>query len=160
MLGLGLGAAAFVIVVDQLTKAAVLAHFAGRAFDSNPITPFFNLVLTYNWGMSFGMLNSAPQAGGGGNALLFSLAAVIVVVGLLFWLKRVASPLLATAIGLIVGGALGNVVDRIRLGGVVDFLDFHIGSWHWPAFNIADSAICFGVALLLLDSLRVRRKAL
>jgi signal peptidase II len=158
MLGLGLGTAAAVILLDQLTKAAILAHFAGRAYDLDRITSFFNLVLTYNRGVSFGLFNAGPAGGGAPNALLFSLAALIVVIALLFWLKRVSSPLLAAAIGLIVGGALGNVVDRIRHGAVVDFLDFHLGYWHWPAFNLADSAICLGVALLLFDSLLLRRK--
>lgn len=158
MIVFGLGMAAAVILLDQLTKAAVLAHFAGRAYDIDRITPFFSLVLTYNRGMSFGFFNAGPAGGGARNALLFSLAALIVVIALLFWLKRVSNPLLAAAIGLIVGGALGNVVDRICHGAVVDFLDFHLGYWHWPAFNLADSAICIGVALLLLDGLRFRRK--
>jgi len=158
MIGLGLGTAAAIILLDQLAKAAVLVHFAGRAYDIDRITPFFSLVLTYNRGMSFGLFNAGPAGGSSPNALLFSLAAVIVVAGLLFWLKRVSSRLLAAAIGLIVGGALGNVVDRIRHGAVVDFLDFHLGYWHWPAFNLADSAICLGVALLLLDSLLLRRE--
>jgi signal peptidase II len=158
MLGLGLGTAAVVILLDQLTKAAVLAHFAGRVFDIDRLTPFFSLVLTYNRGMSFGLFNTSPAGGDAGHALLFSIAAAIVVAGLVFWLKRVANPLLATAIGLIVGGALGNVVDRVRYGAVVDFLDFHVGYWHWPAFNVADSAICLGVALLLFDGLLLRRE--
>jgi len=158
MIGLGLGIAAAVILLDQLTKAAVLAYFAGRAYDIDRITSLFNLVLTYNRGVSFGLFNAGRVGGGAPNALLFSLAALIVVIGLLYWLKRVSSPLLAAAIGLIVGGALGNVVDRIRHGAVVDFLDFHLGYWHWPAFNLADSAICLGVALLLFDSLLLRRK--
>jgi signal peptidase II len=158
MIGLGLGTAAAVILLDQLTKAAVLAHFASRAYDIDRVTSFFSLVLTYNRGVSFGLFNAGSAGGSASNALLFSLAAVIVVVGLLFWLKRVSSPLLGAAIGLIVGGALGNVVDRIRHGAVVDFLDFHMGYWHWPAFNLADSAICLGVALLLLDGLLLRRE--
>ncbi len=158
MLGLGLGAAAAVIILDQLSKAAVLAHFAARAYHIDRIAPFFSLVLTYNRGMSFGLFNAGPAGAGAGHALLFSLAAAVVVIGLLLWLKRVASPLLATAIGLIVGGALGNVVDRIRHGAVVDFLDFHLGYWHWPAFNLADSAICLGVAVLLFDGLLLRRE--
>jgi signal peptidase II len=90
---------------------------------------------------------------------LFSLAAIAIVTVLTYWLSRVESPLLAVAIGLIIGGAIGNVIDRIRFGAVVDFLDFHVGSWHWPAFNVADSAICVGVAVMLLDSLLMRREA-
>jgi signal peptidase II len=159
MLKRGLTAAIIVAILDQLSKAAVLAHFAGRAFDAERITAFFNLVLTHNRGMSFGLFNAGPGGGAGLNALLFSLAAAAIVAGLLYWLSRVASPLLAIAIGLIIGGAIGNVVDRIRLGAVVDFLDFHIGSWHWPAFNFADSAICLGVAAMLLDGLLLHREA-
>lgn len=158
MLVRGLATAVVVAILDQLSKAAVLAHFAGRAFDADRVAPFFNLVLTFNRGMSFGLFNTAPGDRGAVNTLLFSLGAVIIVVGLIYWLKRVSSPLLAVAIGLIVGGAIGNVVDRIRHGAVVDFLDFHIGYWHWPAFNLADSAICLGVAVMLLDGLLLRRE--
>jgi signal peptidase II len=159
MLILGLATAAVVAILDQLSKAAVLAHFAGRAFDADRMTPFFNLVLTFNRGMSFGMFNAGQANAGGLNALFFSLAAAVIVAGLVYWLSRVSTPLLAVAIGLVVGGAIGNVVDRIRHGAVVDFLDFHIGYWHWPAFNLADSAICIGVAMMLFDGLLLRREA-
>ena len=159
MLKLGLATAVVVAILDQLSKALILAHFTGRAFGNDTLTPFFNLVLTLNRGMSFGMFNAALGSGGGLNVVLFSLAAVVIVVGLIYWLSRVGSPLLAVAIGLIVGGAVGNVVDRIRYGAVVDFLDFHIGNYHWPAFNLADSAICLGVVVMLFDSLLLRREA-
>lgn len=156
MLVRGLAAAVVVAVLDQLSKAAVLGFFAGRAFGAHErITPFFNLVLTYNRGMSFGLFNN----GAGVNALLFSLVAASIVAVLVYWLSRVDSPLLAVAIGLVIGGAIGNVVDRVRFGAVVDFLDFYLGSWHWPAFNLADSAICIGVAAMLLDGLLLRREA-
>jgi signal peptidase II len=157
MLALGLAVAAAVVVLDQLSKAAVLTLLARDGLDDRiRVAPFFNLVLAFNRGVSFGLFNAA--SGGGRNAVLFSLAAGAIVVGLIWWLSRAANPLLAVAIGLIVGGAVGNVVDRIRLGRVVDFLDFHIASWHWPAFNLADSAICLGVAGLLLDGLLLRRQ--
>jgi signal peptidase II len=156
MLARGLATAVLVAILDQLTKAAVLAHFEGRALgDRETVTSFFNLSLTYNRGISFGLFNG----GSGVNALLFSLAAAAIVAVLIFWLTRSSSPLLAVAIGLIIGGAVGNVIDRIRLGGVVDFLDFHVGYLHWPAFNLADSAICIGVAAMLLDGLLLRREA-
>jgi signal peptidase II len=156
MLARGLAAAAIVAILDQLTKTAVLAHFAGRPFsDRETITSFFNLALTYNRGISFGLFND----GAGLNALVFSLAAAAIIALLLFWLSRAASPLLAVAIGLIIGGAVGNVIDRLRLGAVVDFLDFHVGTLHWPAFNLADSAICIGVAAMLLEGLVLRREA-
>ncbi|MGH7115280.1 MAG: signal peptidase II [Stellaceae bacterium] len=159
MLARGLAVAAAVVILDQLSKAAILAHFAGDSFAGEPITSFFNLVLVYNRGVSFGLFNTGAGSGVGVNALLFSLVAAAVVGGLVYWLRRVWSPLLAIAIGLIIGGAIGNVVDRIRLGAVVDFLDFHIGLWHWPAFNLADSAICVGVAAMLLDGLLLHREA-
>ena len=76
---------------------------------------------------------------------------------LVYWLSRIRSTFLAVAIGLIIGGAVGNVVDRLRFGGVIDFLYFHAGAWYWPAFNLADSAICLGVAAMLLDGLLLRR---
>jgi len=156
MLARGLVTAVLVAAADQLSKAAVLAHFAGRPLgDHEVVTSFFSFVLTYNRGISFGLFNG----GAGLNALVFSLAAAAIVALLIFWLSRVESPFLAVAIGLIIGGAVGNVIDRIRLGAVVDFLDFHVGSLHWPAFNVADSAICIGVAAMLLDGLLLRREA-
>jgi len=156
MLVRGLATAVAVTIIDQLTKAAVLNHFAGRfPGDREVVTSFFNLALTYNRGISFGLFNE----GAGLNALIFSLAAAAIVGVLVFWLSRVTSPFLGVAIGLIIGGAIGNVIDRIRLGAVVDFLDFHLGTLHWPAFNIADSAICIGVGAMLLDGLLLRREA-
>ena len=156
MLTRGLVTAAVVVILDQLSKAAVLAYFAGRTLgERETVTSFFNLALTFNRGISFGLFNG----GAGLNVLVFSLAAAAIVAALVYWLSRVTSPFLAVAIGLIIGGAVGNVIDRVRLGAVVDFLDFHIGSLHWPAFNLADSAICIGVAAMLLDGLLLRREA-
>ena len=156
MLARGLAVAAVVAVLDQLSKAAVLAHFAGRLpGDREAITSFFNIALTFNRGISFGLFND----GAGLNALVFSAAAAAIVALLIFWLSRASSPFLAVAIGLIIGGAVGNVIDRLRLGAVVDFLDVHVGGLHWPAFNLADSAICIGVAVMLLDGLVIRREA-
>jgi signal peptidase II len=156
MLARGLAAAAAVVILDQLSKAVILHVFARNLLGSREIvTSFFNFALTYNRGVSFGLFNDGP----GVNAVFFSLVAVAIVAVLVYWLRHVASPFLAIAIGLIIGGAVGNVIDRIRLGAVVDFLDFHVGSWHWPAFNLADSAICIGVAAMLLDGLLLRREA-
>src|SRR5262249_36786697 len=141
---------------DQLSKAAVLAYFAGRALGEHEVvTSFFNLTLTYNRGISFGLFNG----GAGLNALVFSLAAAAIVAALVFWLSRVESPFLAVAIGLILGGAGGSRIVAAPFGAVVDFLDFHVGALHWPAFNVADSAICIGVAAMLLDGLLLRREA-
>jgi signal peptidase II len=156
MLMRGLATAIAVVVLDQLSKAGVLGFLTGKLpGQQQEISSFFNIVLIHNRGMSFGLFNSS----GGLIALLFSLVAAAIVAVLIYWLNRVDSSLLAVAIGLIIGGAIGNVIDRIRLGAVVDFLDFHVGSWHWPAFNVADSAICIGVAVMLLDGLLLRREA-
>jgi signal peptidase II len=156
MLARGLATAVVVVVLDQLTKAVIVASLAGGAVSGRLIiASFFNLVLTYNRGISFGLFNG----GAGVNALVFSIVAAVIVVVLVYWLSRASNPLLAVAIGLIIGGAVGNVLDRIRFGAVVDFLDFHVGDLHWPAFNLADGAICVGVAAMLLDSLVLRREA-
>ena len=159
MLGFGLAVAAFAVLLDQASKAWVLRYFgeAGCASHSVPVTSFFDLVLTCNRGVSFGMFNQTGQTGL--NSLIFTALAAVVVVILAVWLYRVRSTFLAVAIGLIIGGAIGNVVDRLRFGAVIDFLDFHLASWHWPAFNLADSAICLGVAAMLLDGMLARRAA-
>lgn len=150
MLRLGLVVAATVVVLDQLTKWAILTWLE-RAI---ALTPFFNLVVVWNRGVSFGMLHSdgalAPW--------LLSGLALAVVVALLIWLRQVEHPLPAVGLGLIIGGAVGNVIDRVRFGAVIDFLDVHAMGWHWPAFNVADSAICIGAALLLVDGLLMHRR--
>ena len=166
MVGRGVAVAAAVAALDQLSKGLVLAGFGDAPRRPViPVTSYFDLVLTRNTGVSFGLLNQT-----GISAALFSLAAVAIVVILVLWLKRVRSTFLAVAIGLIIGGAIGNVFDRLRFGGVVDFLYFHLpvaacsgghGSLFdgcWPAFNIADSAICIGVTAMLLDGV-LRRPA-
>ena len=158
MLVRGFAAAIGVAILAQLSKAAILRYCAPGDCSlprREPITPFLNLVLTYNRGMSFGLFNQ----GAGLNVLLFSLIAAAIVAVLVYWLSRVESPFVAVSIGLVIGGAIGNVIDRIRLGAVVDVLDFYIESWHWPAFNVADSAICVGVGAMLLDGLLLRREA-
>ena len=145
--------AAAIVVADQLTKWLVLAHFApGERVE---LTSFFNLVLVFNKGAAFSFL--AAEAGWQTPVLAaFALGAAIVVSVLL-----VRSPerrMLCAGLALILGGALGNLVDRLRFGQVVDFLDFHAAGWHWPAFNVADSAITIGAALLILDGLRRHEK--
>ncbi len=152
MLRQGLAVALATLVLDQLGKWAALT-----ALDpGNPplrVTPFFNLVLVWNRGVSFGMFNS----GGAFAPWLLSGLALAVVVGLVIWLKRSDQLLTGLGLGLVIGGALGNVIDRIRFGAVVDFLDFHLASYHWPAFNLADAGICVGAVLMLADGLFARR---
>jgi signal peptidase II len=150
---LAFAAAILVLILDQVSKIWILDLFAAPGGRAVPVTGFFNLVLVWNRGMSFGLFNDGATA----NAVIFSLLAAAIVGGLLIWLWRAPSALVGGAIGLVIGGAIGNVVDRLRLGAVVDFLDIHAGLWHWPAFNVADSAICVGVGLMLIDGLLGRR---
>jgi signal peptidase II len=154
MLGRGLAVAAAVAALDQAGKLALLRHFqaTGCGRRQQTITPFLDLVLTCNPGVSFGLFNRT-----GVNSLIFSAVAFLIIIALVVWLGRVRTNFLAIAIGLIIGGAIGNVVDRLRFGAVIDFLYFHAGAWYWPAFNLADSAICLGVAALLLDGMLSRR---
>ena len=149
----GLALAAAVIVLDQLTKWYMVDVVMAppRVIE---VTPFFNLVMTWNRGVSFGMLGDESGAG----SWLLSLVAAAIVAGLVFWLRRADRPILAVALGLVIGGALGNVIDRLRLGAVADFLDFHLAGYHWPAFNLADSAITVGVIALVVPSLFPGRK--
>lgn len=145
--------AGLVVLADQAAKALVLARFAlGERLE---LAPFFNLVLVYNKGAAFSFLS---QASGWQKPLLvaFALAAAVIVSVLI--LRRPGERLLCSGLALILGGALGNVVDRLRFGQVVDFLDFHAAGWHWPAFNVADSAITIGAALLILEGFVHREK--
>ncbi|MEX2614989.1 MAG: signal peptidase II [Alphaproteobacteria bacterium] len=148
MIRLGLGLAALVAILDQSSKWLILTQVMSppRVVE---ITGFFNLVLVGNRGISFGLLsNDSPWA----QPVLAVLAFGISIV-LLIWLRRAETRFLGAAIGLVLGGAIGNAVDRLVHGAVVDFLDFHAMGYHWPAFNVADSAICVGVFLILLDGL-------
>ena len=135
-----------VVALDQLSKWQVVRSLPAQAVE---VTGFFNLVLVCNTGISFGLLPGDSPL----KAWLLSGVALAVVVGLLFWVHNKDSRLLVAGCGLVVGGALGNVVDRLRVGCVIDFLDVHAAGWHWPAFNVADSAITVGVALLLVHGL-------
>jgi signal peptidase II len=137
-----------VLAADQLSKLWIIARFP-NINDFARVTDFFDLVRVANRGVSFGLFNN----GAAGNAIVFSLLAAAIVAALIVWLFRASGTLLPVAIGLVIGGAIGNVADRLRLGSVVDFLDFHLGAWHFPAFNVADSAICIGVGLMLIDGL-------
>ncbi len=139
-----------VVLLDQGSKWWIEQHFL--VFEVKRLLPVFDLTLVYNEGAAFSMLSEA----GGWQRWFFVVLAVAVVVVLLFWLRRLVAGSWSEALGvaLVIGGAFGNLIDRIRFGHVVDFLDFHIGEWHWPAFNIADSAISIGVVLLILATLR------
>jgi signal peptidase II len=141
--------AAAIVLADQLTKWLVLARFVpGERVE---LASFFNMVLVFNKGAAFSFLAAAP---GWQTPLLaaFALGAAVVVSVLL--VRAPQRRMLCAGLALILGGALGNLVDRLRFGHVVDFLDFHAAGWHWPAFNLADSAITIGAALLILDGFR------
>ena len=139
------------IVADQLTKLAITEHFVYG--ESMPITSFFNLVLVYNKGAAFSFLSDA-----GGWQRVFFIALTFGAIGLIIWMirKHRDEKLFCWGLVFILGGAIGNLIDRIRLGHVVDFLDFHFGGWHFWAFNVADSAITIGACLLIIDSFRPR----
>ena len=147
----GIPAACAVIALDQVVKWWILS-FVMTPPRRIPVTGFFDLVLVMNRGVSFGMFDSAPEWAT--PALIVFAVLLSAVLGL--WMWRAGTMLLATALGFVIGGAVGNVVDRFRFGAVVDFLDFHVAGYHWPAFNVADSAITVGVALLILDSLKTK----
>ncbi len=145
---LALGLAALVTLLDQIGKWLILGVVMNppRVIE---VTGFFNLALVFNTGVSFGFFGGdAPW-----KPWALSLLALLIVAALLIWLHREPSRILAIAVGLTTGGALGNVVDRLRYSAVVDFFDFHLGGWHWPAFNLADAAIALGVALIVVDGL-------
>lgn len=145
---LGLLVAALVWAVDRLSKHLLKDHLM-ESGTVEVIPGLFNLVVVWNRGVSFGML-------GGEGAVppwALSLVAVAITIALFLWLRRVVLRWSAIAIGLVIGGAVGNVVDRALWGAVFDFADFYVGRWHWPAFNVADSAIVLGVAALLVESL-------
>ncbi len=145
---LGLLVALGVIVSDQFTKYFVLNLLlderAGIVYSS-----FFNVVRAWNTGVSFSMFNNYGNLG----AIVLSVIAFAIVAFLVYWLRSEKSRLAQVSLGFIIGGALGNVIDRVRFGAVFDFLDFHIGENHWPAFNLADSFICVGATLLIAQSL-------
>ncbi|MFA5592729.1 MAG: signal peptidase II [Micavibrio sp.] len=164
----GFSLALDVLVLDQLSKWLILEYVMRREiqphahpnslwewitdapsrlpFASVEIAPFFNLTMVWNEGISFGMFH------GTGIWLLVGLSLLISVL-FAVWLTRAKSWLQAVSLALVIGGALGNVLDRLRFGAVADFFDFHFAGWHYPAFNVADSAIVVGIALLVIDGI-------
>ena len=147
MLSRWLGLSALVIVLDQISKASISSHFVYG--ESMPVTSFFNLVLAHNQGAAFSFLSNA----GGWQRWMFSAIAALASVWIIWLLRRhLEQKLFCFAMAMILGGALGNLIDRVAYGYVVDFLDFYWGNYHFAAFNLADSAITCGATLLLWDS--------
>lgn len=146
----GLGLSVLVVIADQITKLWALSAL----FEPPrrvPVLPFLDFVPVWNRGVSFGLLSNASDWG----PWALSGFALLVCVFMGAWLMRAKSWPLVFGLGAVIGGAVGNVIDRVLYGAVVDFIDVHYGGWHWPAFNIADSAITLGVGLLLLDAFGV-----
>ena len=143
---LGFGIAALVIVADQASKYWVVTVLMQppRLVE---LTGWLNLVMTWNHGISFGLFSGQTEP------YILAGVALTVIGVLVVWLIRDRRPAAALWLGLVIGGALGNIADRLRLGAVADFIDVHAGAWHWPAFNVADSAITLGVTLILIDGL-------
>ena len=144
-----IGIAIIVVLLDQLTKITMTRLLAYGQFD--PVTSFFNLVMVYNKGAAFSFLSDQP----GWQRYFFTGISVAASLFILWMLKRNPTQrLFCWALALILGGALGNLIDRVAYGHVIDFLDFHVAGWHWPAFNVADAAITLGAALFVLDEFR------
>lgn len=138
-----------VIIMDQLSKFLIFHYTSFSSLEEQfqiALLPFFNIVLVWNYGISFGIFNNAAQ----NQFLLLSIACCICAMLLFIYIKKSKSSL-KYPIGLIIGGAIGNCIDRLTYGAVLDFIDFHAVGYHYPAFNIADSAIVIGAVLLLLN---------
>jgi signal peptidase II len=136
------------IVLDQVSK--LIVDNSMQLYESIPLMPYFNLTYVHNTGAAFSFLSEA----GGWQRWFFAILALVISVVLSVWLSRLQKheTLLAVALSLVLGGAIGNLIDRLAYGYVIDFLDVYFNTWHWPAFNIADSAITLGVALMLAES--------
>jgi len=141
------------IILDQVSKLAVAGSM--QLYESIELMPFFKLTYVHNTGAAFSFLSEA----GGWQRWFFACLALVISTVIAVWLTRLKQheTLLAVALALILGGAIGNLIDRLAYGYVIDFLDVYYGTWHWPAFNIADSAITLGVALMLAESFGLGR---
>ncbi len=149
-------AVAFFDLLSKRVIFAILENIAQNQVTSFPeieITSFFNLVYVWNRGVSFGMFNQLENS-----HIIFSSIQFCIIIILFFWLYRNEKPHFAWALGFVIGGAFGNLIDRINNGAVADFLDFHIASYHWPAFNLADSFVFIGVAILVFDEILFNKK--
>jgi len=144
----------FILLLDQFTKYLAIHQLI--LHQPHPITHFFNLTLAHNKGAAFSFLDHAGKNG----VLFLTIFAITMSIVLLIWLLRLPrkDSWLSMALALTLGGALGNLIDRLHYGYVVDFIDIYKGQWHWPAFNIADSAICVGIIMLCLICTKKEQK--
>ena len=156
MIRLGLLVAALVLLLDQVSKWWILNGLLLPERGSVELLPVLNLTMVWNQGVTFGLFHQDTAAG----PWILAAISLAVVIALFLWLRRAERPLVAAALGAIAGGAIGNVIDRVRFGAVVDFIHAHAFGWSWYVFNVADSAIVCGVAALMLDGLFPTRKHL
>jgi signal peptidase II len=152
---LGILTGLIVLAADQASKWWILHRIDLPGIRQIVLLPVLNLTMVWNRGVTFGLLTGA----GHWNALILSALGLAVVIVLGIWLRNAETRRTAIALGAIGGGAIGNIVDRLRFGAVVDFIDAHIGAWHWYVFNVADAAIVCGVAALILDGFLRRGRA-
>lgn len=158
-----------IILLDQVSKGALIALITGRVPPMAPawelvpvpylmahVTNFFNVVFTWNPGTSFSLFRALGESA----PIIIIFVTAFVIGFILYYLIRRADSFERMPLAFIAGGALGNLIDRVRFGAVVDFLDFHIGGAHWPAFNVADAFICVGVALYILNWFVARRRCI
>ena len=143
---------AVVVFLDLVSKQVIRQTLLPQ--EAVTITPFFNLVSVMNKGISFSFFNSGHVA----TVWALIIISLAIIAAVAVWLYREQNRWTKLALSLILGGAVGNVADRLRLGAVVDFLDFHIGAHHWPAFNIADTAVCIGVFIIIVQSIFSKKK--
>ncbi len=151
---LGAFAAVVVLIADQVSKWWVVDVLHLPQVGQIVLLPVLNFTMVWNRGVTFGLLTSFGRS----SYLLLAAVALAVVIALVVWLRRAESLLVAISLGAIVGGALANVIDRLRFGAVIDFIHAHIGDWSWYVFNLADAAIVCGVAALVIDSLLPRAR--
>ena len=153
LIRIGLPVAAAIIAFDQATKFWIVLDIMSppRIIE---VSSFFNIVMVWNRGASFGLFSSMSPW----TPVFLCTIAVVISIALAVWMYRASSPWLAIALGMVIGGALGNAIDRVIYGAVADFLDFHAYGYHWPAFNVADMAIFVGVVMLLFDGLIEKRR--
>lgn len=156
MMRYGLLAAALVLAADQASKWWILNGLHLPELGSVALLPVLNLTMVWNQGVTFGLFHQDSAYG----PWLLAAIALAVVIGLALWMRRADRGLVACALGAIAGGAVGNIIDRIRFGAVVDFIHAHAFGWSWYVFNVADAAIVCGVAVLILDGLRPARSRL
>jgi signal peptidase II len=149
----GVIAALIVLAADQASKYWILNVLGLRELHEVVLLPVLSLTMVWNQGVTFGLLNGL----GSWSHFILAGVALLVVAALAVWLRRADNPVTAVSIGAIAGGAVGNVIDRLRYGAVVDFIHAHIGEWSWYVFNVADAAIVCGVAALILEGQLLRR---